>query len=332
MIKKILLGLLVIVVLFIIVGFFMPAKLELRQSIVIDAPAEYAFEEINNLESWNNWSYWNTLDTSMTIMYGDKRTGAGAFYTWQSEQLGNGKASISESVPFTSINADLDFMDNGVAKAWYTFEPEGEGTKLTMYFSSDSGYNPIGRWISTLLIKPSIMQSFDYGLNKLKTIAEAKPKFTIPISIEEITPISYIGVRHTMNPQDFEAVDKQMLKMYGELYTALEKAKVEAAGPPFCLFLSYEETSMDFVAAVPVPADAKFPAKYKIMQTPGGRAVKAVQNGPYENLGDTHSQIDTFLAFRELEVNNPVMEVYVVGPFVTPDADKFVTEVYYPVQ
>mgnify|MGYP003575386246 CR=1 FL=1 len=332
MVKKILLGLLVVVVLFIIVGFFLPAKLEISRSTIVNAPPEYAFEEVNALDSWPKWSYWNTLDTAMAITYGDKRSGTGASYSWQSGELGDGKATISESVPFTSINAELDFMENGIAKAWYSFEPEGEGTKVTMNFSSDAGYNPFGRWMGMLLIKPAIVESFDYGLNKLKELAEAKPKFTIPITIENTSPISYIGVSHTMSPQDMDAVTKQMEKMYTELYGALEKAKVEPAGAPFALFNSFSEESMDFVAALPVPAGAKLPSKYKLMQTPGGRVVKAIQNGDYNNLEQTHQQIDSFISFKKLQVNNAPWEVYVVSPTNEKDPAKYVTEVYYPVE
>jgi effector-binding domain-containing protein len=332
MIKKILLGLLGLVVLLVIVGFFLPSKLEITKSISINAPAEYAFEEVNTLANWNRWSYWNTLDSAMEITYGEKMMGAGAFYAWNSQNLGQGKLSITESTPFKSIKADLNFMEDGEpSKAWYDFEPEGEGTKLTMGFNSEYGMNPLNRWMGLALIQPEINKAFDHELNKLKELAEAKPKFMVKITHEDIAPFSYIGLKHTMSPSDPNAVSAQMGKMYGELFTAAKKAKVET-GQPFCLFPSYSETSMDMVCALPVDAKAKVPAKYKVEQNEGGKAVKATHQGDYKNLITTHEQINKFIAFKKLEIAGAPWEVYVTDPMIEKDTTKWVTEVYYPVK
>src|SRR5688500_924986 len=121
MIKKILLGLVAVVVLLIVVGFFLPGKIEISKSITVNAPAEYAFEEVDVLQNWQKWSYWNTLDTAMKISYSEQPRGVGAFYSWESEDMGPGKLNVTESVPNASVKADLDFMDEGTAKAWYNF-------------------------------------------------------------------------------------------------------------------------------------------------------------------------------------------------------------------
>jgi len=298
----------------------------------VNAPPEYVFDEVNSLEQWGQWSYWFTLDNTMKVTYGDKRSGAGAYYEWASDELGNGKASITESIPFSSIKADLHFMeDGGSALAWYTFEPEGEGTKVTMGFTSDDHGNPIERWIAAVLIKPEVEKSCDYGLNKLKELAEAKPRFTVPISVEEVKPFYYVGLSHTMNPQDMEAVGAQMGKMYSELQNMLSKAKVEIVGPPLCFFPSYEETSMEMICAFKVAEGAKVSPKYKVATFPGGRAVKAENKGAYANLEIAHGEIDSYLGFKNLQVNGAPWEVYVTDPGNEPDTSKWVTEVYYPV-
>ena len=332
MIKKILFGLLGAIVLLIIVGFFLPGKMEVSKSISINAPAEYAFEEVNGLENWDRWSYWNTLDKTMKITYGDKRMGAGAFYAWESNDMGSGKLSITESVPNTSIKADLDFMEQGTAKAWYDFEPEGEGTKMTMSFSSDFGMNPFARWFGVLAMEAEMNKAFDFSLNKVKELAEAKPKFSVQITQEEVAPITYVGLPHTMSPQDPQAVSTQMGKMYTELFNALKKSKIEMTGSPFCLFPRFSAESMDMVCALPVAANAKVPAKYKVMQTSGGKAIKAIHKGDYANLEATHNEIDKYIEFRKLETNGAPWEVYVTDPMEETDKAKWITEVYYPIK
>jgi effector-binding domain-containing protein len=330
--KKILLGVVALIVLLLLVGFLLPGKMEMSRSTTVNAPAEYSFEEVNALENWNKWSYWNNLDTTMEVTYGDKKVGEGSWYSWQSEEMGNGKLTITESVPNSSIKTDLDFMENGTAQSWFKFEPEGESTKVTMGFSTDFGMNPIMRLMGATMMEGEMNKAFDYNLAKIKTLAEAKPKYSVKITEENISPVSYIGLPKTMSPQNMQAVSKEMEKMYTELTNVLAKAKVEMNGYPFCIYPRYSPEEMEMVCAVPVAPDAKLPAKYKISQTPGGKAVKATHVGAYEKLEATYKDLDQYIAFKKIEMNGAPWEVYVTDPTVEKDTAKWVTEVYYPVK
>jgi len=331
--KKIVTGLLALVVLFVIVGFFLPDKVEITRSISINAPAEYSFEEIDKLENWKKWSYWNTLDDNMQVTYSDKLKGAGAFYQWDSEDMGVGKLTITESSPFKFIKADLEFVESGPpARSWFTFEPEGENTTLTMGFSSDMGMNPLMRWMGATWFKYEMDKAFDHNLTKLKALAESKPKFTIELSEETVKPITYIGINHTMSPKDINAVSAQMGKMYNELSGVLKKSRIELKGHPFCLYPSYSAESMDMICALPVAANVKLPAKYKIARTQQGKAVKGIHRGPYDKLEASHNQVIQFLEFKNHEINGAPWEVYITDPGTEPDPSKWVTEIYYPVK
>ena len=333
MFKKILFIVLGVVVLLVLVGFLLPEKFEITKSVTVDAPAEYSFEEVNSLEKWNNWSYWNTLDTTMSITYGEKKMGEGGWYSWNSEEMGTGKLVIRESVPFKSVKADLFFMGDTAqaSNAWYDFEPEGEQTKVTMKFATSFGYNPFMRWMGVTMFPSEMEKAFDHNLKKIKEIAEAKPKFAVKITEEQVAPVSYIGLTATMDPKDHAAVGKQMEKMYTELFTACKKAKVDINGHPFCIYTSYSENSMDFIAAVPVNADAKLPAKYKVMQTTGGNAVKTVHYGAYDKIETAHTELSRYIDFKKRSMTGAPWEVYVTDPTAEKDTSKWVTEVYYPV-
>lgn len=332
MIKKILYGLMGIIVLLVIVGFILPGNIEVTRSVSVNAPAEYAYEEVENLENWPRWSYWNTLDTAMQINYGDKRKGAGAAYTWNSETLDQGKITLVETVPFTSITSDMDFMENGTAKGFYQFEPDGDATKVTMKFTGDMGMNPFKRLFGNLVMKSEIDHAFEHGLEKIKQLAEAKPKFSINVTEENVPPMTYISVSTTMSPQDANAISTQMEKMYSELYGVLGKAKAQPAGKPFALYPSYSEESMEMVTAIPVDANVKLPAKYKVTQTEGGRALKTIHKGSFETMEATHEEISRYVEFKKLEITGAPWEVYVVDGSTEKDPAKWVTEIYYPVK
>ncbi|MDL5050106.1 SRPBCC family protein [Oscillatoria amoena NRMC-F 0135] len=335
MVKKVLLALAGLVVVIVIIGFFLPSKTQVSRSIFISAPSAYIFEEVNDLEKHPEWSYWNNLyKDDMAVTYGTIKTGTGAISEWAGEESGTGKMTITESVPDKSVKMDLDFMDQGTAKSWYTFEPEGEGTRVTTGFEADMGFNPLMRIMAATLMKPEMNKAFDYNLNRLKEIAESKPKFITPITKVTTQPISYVGVSTTMSFEDEAAISAQMGKSFGELMTALGKSKIEMTGPAFCLYPKWDENTrqMEMVCALPVPADAKSAGKFSVMQVPAGNAVKAVHLGDYAKLKTTHDEIARYIEYKKLEINGAPREVYITDPMVEKDIAKWVTEVYYPVK
>jgi effector-binding domain-containing protein len=335
MVKKILLVLAGLVAVLVIVGFILPSKTEVTRSIFIKAPSGYVFEEVNNLENHPKWSYWNNLyKDDMTVTYGSIRAGAGAVSEWSGSKSGNGKMTVTESVPDKSVKMDLDFMEQGTAKSWYAFEPEGDGTKVTAGFEADMGMNPFMRLIAAVMMKPEMNKAFDYNLNHLKEIAEAKPVFTVAISEVTTQPVTYIGLSSSMSYEDQNAVSAAMAKSYSELMNVLAKARVEMTGAPFCLYPKWDEATkqMEMVCAIPVPSNAKLSAKYNVAEVAGGKAVKAVHLGSYEKLKNTHDEIARYIDFKKLEINGAPWEVYITDPMAEKDTAKWLTEVYYPVK
>ena len=335
MLKKILIGIVGVLVLLILIGFILPSKFEITKSAQINAPAQYVFEEVNDLQKWEGWSYWYSLDPETKLTYSDQKTGQGASYEWKSDKTGEGKLVVTESTPGASLAADLFFMQSEEpSKATYKFEPNGEGTNVTMGFSTDFGMNPFMRWMGVLMFPSEMEKAFDHNLTKLKEIAEAKPKYSVAIAEEDTKPISYIGISTTMSFEDPAAISAQMGKSFGELMGVLQKAKVEMTGPAFALYPKWDEATktMEMVCALPVAEGAKLPAKYKVMQTSGGKAVKGIHMGDYNNMMGTHEQIMQYITANKLEITGAPYEVYTNDPMVEKDTAKWRTDIFYPVK
>lgn len=336
MLKKILIGLAVLIVAVLLIGFLLPGKMEITRSTSINASAENVFDEFNDLKKWQEWQYWNTLEKpeEMILTFGDKTEGTGAWYSWDGKKTGKGKITITESVPNKSVASDIEFTGSGVAKGLYTVEPEGEGTKASMNFVFDNGMNPIGRWFS-IFMKGELEKAFDYGLARIKERAEAKPAFKSDISETTTAVIHYIGVpTGTMNFEDDKAMMDGINKAYAQLEADFRKAKLEMAGPPLCLVTKWDEAvkQTEMICAYSVAADTKAPAKYKVQQVPAGKVVKAIHTGDYAGLMNAHMEIDTYLKTKNLQVAGNPWESYPVGPATEKDTAKWVTEIYYPIQ
>ncbi len=336
MLKKILIGLAVLIVALLLIGFLLPGKMEVSRSISVNAPVENVFDEFNDLKKWQEWQYWNSLEKpgEMTLTFGEKTEGTGATYSWDGKNTGKGTVTIVESVPNKSVASEIEFTGSGKANGLYTTESEGDGTKATMNFTFDNGMNPIGRWFS-LFMKGEIEKAFDFGLSKIKEHAEAKPKFKTAIS-ETTTPvISYIGIpTGSVSTEDEAAMSAVMGKSFGTLAADLTKAKLAPAGAAFCLVTKWDETTKqaEMICAFPIAADAKVPTKYKIQQVPAGKAVKGVHKGDYAGLMTAHMEINEYIMSKNLSMAGSPWESYITDPMTEKDTAAWVTEIYYPIQ
>lgn len=336
MLKKILIGLAVVIVALLLIGFLLPGKMEVSRSIAVNAPVENVFDEFNDLKKWQEWQYWNTLEKpgEMTLTFGDKTAGTGAWYSWDGKNTGKGKITIIESVPNKSVASDIEFTGSGTAKGLYTVEPEGEGTKATMNFTFDNGMNPIGRWFS-LFMKGEIEKAFDFGLGKIKERAEAKPKFKTDISETTTELINFIGIpTGPVSTEDEKAMSAVMAKLYEQLSDDVAKAKIQITGPALCLVTKWEETpkQAEMICGFPVAENAKVPSKYKIQQILAGKVVKGIHTGSYSRLKNAHMEINDYMMSKNLSIAGNPWEVYVVDPMAEKDTAKWVTEIYYPIQ
>lgn len=169
--KNIVIVIVVLVAVLALVGLLLPGTSKIERSVVIQAPAEVAFDQVNDLKKNEAWSPWK--DPTMKITYGSVTEGKGAMSSWSSKDMGNGTMTIVESVPASKIDLDLDFGSMGVAKALWTFAPEGDGVKVTETMTSEAGMNPAKRWMG-LLSDKMVGPYFEKGLAALKTVSESR--------------------------------------------------------------------------------------------------------------------------------------------------------------
>ncbi|MDB5049128.1 MAG: hypothetical protein JWO30_2199 [Fibrobacteres bacterium] len=170
--KNIVLGLIVLVVLLAAIGLVaLPRQSAVTRSLVINAPAEVIFDQVNDLKKNEAWSPWK--DPTMVITYGAVTEGQGATSSWTSKDMGKGTMTIEETAPSSAIKIGLDFGAMGKAKALWSFVPEGDGVKVTEIMASDAGMNPAKRWMS-LMSDKMVGPYFEKGLAALKTVSETR--------------------------------------------------------------------------------------------------------------------------------------------------------------
>ena len=84
---------------------------------------------------------------------------------------------------------------------------------------------------------------------------------------------------------------------------------------------------------MPAPALAPvgFPARARMIEVPAAELAVAIHYGPFAELDQTYAALGTYVAERELTVDGPIREYYVVSPADTDDESQLRTEVGWPI-
>lgn len=173
-IGKIVFYLIALVAILAAVAFVLPREVRIARSITIQAPVAEVFPLVNDLRK-HTWSPWVQIDPTAKFTYSGPDAGTGQKVNWQSanEKVGTGSQKIVESVENQRIETALEFGPQGQATAGFDFEPTGQTTKVTWRFNTDTGYNPIMRWIG-LMFDRWIGPEYEKGLANLKAQVESR--------------------------------------------------------------------------------------------------------------------------------------------------------------
>jgi hypothetical protein len=179
MLKKILLGLIVVVVAFLAFAATRPDRYHVERSASIAAPPAVVFAELEDLRRWSAWSPWDKIDPNMKKEYSGPERGVGASYSWQgNKDVGKGQMTIVTAEPPTKVAYKLEFIEPfaSVADTSFTVAPAGaDGSEVT--WSIDGHNDFMGKVFSVFMDMDKMLGAdFEKGLAQLKPIAEAEAK------------------------------------------------------------------------------------------------------------------------------------------------------------
>ena len=178
MLKKILIGLAMIVVVFLIVVAMQPSEYHVTRSISISAVPAVVFAQVDELKKWEAWSPWLKMDPAMKLTYSGPAAGVGASSGWAgNSEVGEGRMTITESRPRELVRFHLEFVKPmaGTSAAEFTFKPEGNQTVVTWSMTGKNGF--IAKAICLFMnMDKMVGGQFDQGLASMKTVAESAGK------------------------------------------------------------------------------------------------------------------------------------------------------------
>ncbi len=196
--KMILIVIASLLVLFFLVTAFLPSSANVQRTIVIESPANIPFALVNNMKSWEKWSPWYKLDPKGHWEYLGKAEGVGSIQKWKSDnqQVGQGRIEVKESIPYKKITTELSFFGQKFGTGIWTFEEKNGKTKVTWKMHAEVQF--LEKWFA-LGMDSMIGPMFEKSLKKIKEISEKSPKKNFVISLDEISAINVLCIKHQAN-------------------------------------------------------------------------------------------------------------------------------------
>jgi len=180
MLKKILIGLAVLIVGVIAVALLKSPDFRVERSLVIAAPAEKLFPYFDNHKQFNKWNPWAKMDPEAKNTYTGPESGVGAMASWDGKKVGKGSSIITESKPNERIVERMNWLEpmEGVSTVEFTFKPEGEGKTKVTWAMYGTNQNLLCKVMSLFMSCEKMCgPEFEKGLadlDKLVTTAPAK--------------------------------------------------------------------------------------------------------------------------------------------------------------
>lgn len=175
MLKKILIGLAVLVAVLVAVIVTRPDTFQVERAQTMAASPAVAYAQVADFRNWKVWSPWEKRDPAMKTSFGGTLGEVGSTYEWAgNSEVGVGKMTVVEARPGEMVRIKLEFTEPYVSTSdsVFTFTPEGAGTKVKWVMSGD--HNFMSKAMCLVMdMDAMIGKDFELGLAQLRTHAEA---------------------------------------------------------------------------------------------------------------------------------------------------------------
>jgi effector-binding domain-containing protein len=340
MIKNIFYTIVITIITVLSVSFFLPRAVHVERTLSIDRPASTVFALVNGYATIRTWSPWASRDPSAVYTISGPATGVGARMEWEGDPRLSGKGwqEITHSVPYTRVQAELHFDQQGMATTYFDIHEQDGGSAVTWGFDTHltEGQSFAGGVVAQyfgLLFDRWIGSDYETGLNNLKTLAESLPNVDfsgLEVEVLDVAPLDILYIQSDSS-QDPANLAGTLAAAYQEITAFMTGNQIEMSAQPMTITRAWSESGYAFDAAIPVVMkDVVLTGNVQAGKSPSGRAVRVIHRGPYDRMMPTYEKLSAYMTANGLREGPVSWEHYISDPGKTP-GNELITHIYFQI-
>ena len=325
---------LVLILIVVVLALIAPKSYHVERTIVINAPQQVVFRQVQFWRNWSAWSPWAGMDSTMTITIEGVDGQPGSKYIWKGDpkKTGQGEMTNTGIKPNEEITYHQHFIQpwESESDGWMRLSEAASGVQVNWGFS---GAYPIPMNIMLLFMNMEKMMApdFDRGLELLKNICEANAakiaSYESEIEHIRIPAKRYAAIRKEIAMNDLQTFFQNS---FADIQQAMQTTGASMVGAPSALYYAWDEEKgvTDMAAAIPVRGKVAGESII-IAETPASKALVINHYGPYDKVELPHIALSMYVQKKGLSMKEPVIEEYLTAPGSEPDPNKWQTRIIY---
>lgn len=346
-IYEFLISLVVVVVMFAVVGLFLPSKRSVEYKIESNRPISTVYEVLNG---FNRFDEWNILrsDSMLKSQVSNPASGVGATMSYSSlnRSTGSGTWKLIESVPQEKIKYAIEDSSQGGDKfLTITLDrtgPLNKNVEIRQVYEVDYGWNLFGRYAG-LYVERNVGDKIKSGAKRLTTFLATIPKLSFaerenPISFTEV-PASNALVATVISKRDNNEIATGIINKMAWINKIIAANGLQAAGPMRIVTNEFTSDSYSFDVVQPVTKNGESTGEWNVSteadvafeQIPGGRAATTDYTGYATGLESERQAVRAWAMVNGASTRDRAYEEYLVPPQqMMTETARF--KVYWPVK
>ncbi len=348
-----LISLLLVVVVFVVIGLFLPAKRMYSYSIETNRPMATVNDLFNGFGRFKDWNPLLRYDPRAKTQISGPPMGVGAQFNYSSRDrvIGDGSWKIIESEPGSKIKYQINDPSRGNDKTM-TIRLERTGQrnqniKITEEYRVNYGWDLLGRYAG-LYVNRNVGDDVKRGLDKFSALLASIPKFDYSqhpggFSVAQL-PAQDVLLVSTTSKRSNDEIATAMSNQISWLKKVTEANGLVAAGPLRIVTNEFTADAYAFDVVQPVrratdpegaPAGAKMslrlegPVSYD--QIPARRAAVTTYTGPAPGLPRVRDLLRAWAMTHGYDTQDRPYDEYLGGVATMLDEDAQF-KVYWPLK
>lgn len=247
---------LIVLVLFVVVGLFLPDHHSVRHSVETSHPLRQVFDTLNSFKRFGDWNPLRQHDPRVQYELSgpDRGVGARLDYVSTNKTIGTGSWHITESEQDDHIRYAVYNRAQGRNKNHLlSFDQQGKIVEIDWKYSVEYGWSLPGRYAG-LYVDRTIGDDVKRGLANIANLIASMPNFdyrNLEVQVAEVAPRNILFISTTAD-RNITAVENAMDVALKDIRAAARNNGLVEVAPPRLITTNFGSDKYEFDVAIPV--------------------------------------------------------------------------------